>query len=74
MKTPSVWTHWANNKTGNHYFIQHITNTLATREGWPVMVIYTDDAGAVWSRPATEWVERYTEINNRGETIKEDGI
>ena len=49
---------WEHKKSGNRYGVVAITNTAATKEGFPVMVVYTR-GGSVWSRPISEFFEKF---------------
>ncbi len=56
------WSHWTHKKSGNDYMVLLLSNMQATREGWERTVSYQDQQGIVWSRPLTEWVDKYEEV------------
>lgn len=46
-------------ESGEMYVLIGITNRAATREGWPVTACYVDRDGNLWSRPMSEFIERF---------------
>jgi hypothetical protein len=62
LVVPEVGGQWTHKKTGSTYGVLHVSNLHATRDGWPITVVYEDDEGRVWSRPLTEWGCRYERV------------
>ena len=61
MEMPTKLGQWTHNKTGDKYTVIMVGNKTATKKGWsPITVCYVDSSGAEWTRPLSEWLERYT--------------
>lgn len=57
IKEQSRWVH----TSGKEYTVLHIANTMATKEGYPSMVVYEDDDGNVWTRVVSDWHRSFSE-------------
>jgi hypothetical protein len=53
-KENQVWRHIRNNTL---YKVLLLTNEAATKDTFPVTVVYVDYDGKIWSRPLSEWLE-----------------
>lgn len=49
-------------ETGNLYKLLMVTNEEAVRGGWTPTAVYLDGEGSLWSRPLSEFKERYLEV------------
>ncbi len=56
---PEVGSFWRHKGSRRVYCVEMITNTQAVKPGWPVTVVYQDDDRGMWSRPATEWHDKF---------------
>ena len=57
-KKNSKWQH----TSGKIYRVLLLTNLSATKEDYPVTVVYEDPNGDIWSRPLTNWHSSMTEV------------
>jgi hypothetical protein len=60
LKKYSVWVHKKSNK---QYMLICITNIGATNPEFISQVVYEDDGGNVWSRPLSEWREKFIRLS-----------
>jgi len=49
-------------ESGRIYQVIAISNESANKSGWPVTVVYRDEYQATWSRPLSEFKEKYVEL------------
>jgi hypothetical protein len=54
---------WIHEKKGNLYTVIVISNLIATKESWVATVVYEDVNGDVWSRPLSEWLDKYNQVS-----------
>lgn len=60
---PSIslpFTVWKHEPSGRLYQVLTITNEFATREDYPVTVVYMGSDLKVWSRPLSKWYDSMT--------------
>jgi hypothetical protein len=51
---------WTHPKTGNEYEVLIVSNERSTKPDFVPTVVYRDEAGAIWSRPVSEFLEKFT--------------
>ena len=56
----NVWIHL---KTGRPYTVLWLTNTGTSKAGWEVNVVYTNDFKQVYSRPFSEFCDKFCHIS-----------
>lgn len=61
-ESPNPKSTWKHKHTGNKYTVITVSNESATREDYPVTVVYQGEDGEIWSRPITRWYESMSEI------------
>ena len=53
---------YVHKKTGNKYTVLIVSNDTTTRDGFPEMVTYMSEGGLVYSRPMSEFVEKFEPV------------
>lgn len=59
LKAGRTWTH---TKTGNGYEVITVSNLNSTKSDFVPTVVYRDEDGAVWSRPVSEFLEKFEPV------------
>lgn len=54
----SKWKH----TSGKIYRVLMLTNLSATKEDYPITVVYEDQSGEIWSRPLSKWHASMIEV------------
>lgn len=54
----SKWKH----TSGKIYRVLMLTNLSATKEDYPITVVYEDSKGDIWSRPLSKWHDSMHEV------------
>ncbi len=62
---PEVGSVWRHNRTTMVYVVIAIANEQATRNEYPVTIVYRDTKEQVWSRPVSKWYKSMSFIGNR---------
>lgn len=50
-------------KTGNKYRVLFISNEFSGKVGFPQTVVYVSEGGIIYSRPLTEFSEKFESVN-----------
>jgi len=53
---------WQHKKSGKLYTITCITNLMAAKPDFVQQVVYEDEDMQIWSRPLSEWNDKFTFI------------
>ena len=62
MNIPEEGSEWLHTKTGNTYTVMCVANLAADKGGWFATVVYKGSTSDnIWSRPLSEWYDRYEE-------------
>jgi hypothetical protein len=56
IKIPEINSKWKH-KSGKTYTVLMITNENATKQDYPITVVYKDNENNVWSRTLEKWSE-----------------
>ena len=54
--------------TGRMYTLIHVTNQTASKEGWEPQAVYKSEWGEVYSRPLTEFLEKFSNVDGSSPT------
>lgn len=59
LKIPQRWTQYKHKDSGKVYMVEMVTNIASSNDNFPVTVVYQGVTGEFWSRPLTEFVEKF---------------
>ena len=62
LEIPEKESFWRHKITAGVYQVIVVSNLSATRPHWVKTVVYKDEYQKTWSRPLSEWHERYNQM------------
>lgn len=72
--TPKPLSWWRHKESGNEYQVLLITNEGCSKEGFQPTVVYVDTKGKPYSKPVSEWSEKFDYVESAHLNISSSNI